>query len=167
MFPSTSLLSLGCGMDPNAPISDAVAVDSFVNLHGIGAMQVGEIRAVRANAWAGTAGQFNFLDDHGPELPRFPYNCSTNIAVYRADQTHWYASTSIDRIDGITGANFAAPILDATLNEVLPGDTAQLNDTTTLAFKGNYSMPFGMTIYCPSCTSAPPTCGVGPCVIPQ
>ncbi len=160
-FPS--YLLLGCGTLYPPPTSDGLAVAGYVNFHGIGAMQVGEIRAVRANASAGSVGRFDFLDGN-PVLPINPYNWSTNVAAYRWDQTHWYVSTSIDRIY----PGFGGPIPDATLhNLVYPGDTAQLDDVTTRTFKGNYAMPFAVTIECPSCTQAPPTCGGGPCPIPQ
>ncbi len=166
-FDLPSVLATDC-FTGQAPTSEStgLSVAGFLNVHGIGAIQLGEVRAVRANFFAGSVGQFNFLDANGTP-PSYPWSCSTNVAVFRQDQTHWYISTSVHNIETFIQTELGGDqIPDATGSPVTPGDTAQLNDTTTKALLGNYRMPFGITVECPTC-SMPPDCSSRPCPIPQ
>ena len=58
---------------------------------------------------------------------------------------------------------------DAELNWVIPSPIAELQELGSVLL-GNYSMPFGLTVYCPTC-AAPTACpgwATGtPCAIPK
>lgn len=155
--------------DPNPPIGPAssaagVKVATYVVLKSLGAIEVGETRAVRAHFGA-DVGEFLWLS---------PYNtatgaCSDTVAAYRSDQWHWQLSTSIDRLTIPTGEYHGVAsdgrILDAELNWVTPSDMSQLG-----TFTGNYRMPFALTVYCPTCTLPQPSCPnwrTNACAIPK
>jgi hypothetical protein len=167
-YPAGTEIATPC--DPSGsmgPVTSAGGVNysGFVSIKSLGAVQIGEVRAVRLHI-GGPDEQFLWLS---------PYNvvtgqCSGVVAAYRQDQWHWQVATSTDRLSVAGGYHGIAPdgtMADAELNWILPSGIAQLGSTF---YMGNYSMPLGLTVYCPACAAPAPCPGWAagtPCAIPK
>ena len=167
-YPAGTEVPTAC--DPNPPMGPVTAANGvyfggFMSIKSLGAMQIGEVRAVRLHI-GGPDDQFLWLS---------PYNvatgqCSGVVAAFRGDQWHWQVATSAARLTlpgGYHGIAADGTMADAELNWVLPSEMAQLGSTF---FKGNYRMPLGATVYCPTCPAPGPCPGWAtgtPCAIPK
>lgn len=170
--PSSSSWPCGYYEGAAGPASSdsGVKVYGFMNIHSLGQMQIGEARAVRIHFGADT-GQFLWLSPQNVATG----SCSSTVFAWRQSQTTWAVATSISRVAGATALTEDAGVrYDAADNvyEVRgtdpsiwnrPSAVAQLDDAPS---RGNYVMPFALSISCPTCP-LPPPCAAAPCAIKQ
>jgi hypothetical protein len=128
----------GSGAGPTGVMYD----NAFVNVRAIAAMGVGEIRTTKAS-FNTSVGYFRWLGSPYPEggsVNGGPFG-SQAVVVQRTSQTTWEVYTPVPP-DETVAPGYTASDLNVLLQSGRKG---------TLTPVGNYHMPFGLTITCPTC----------------
>lgn len=128
----------GSGDGPTGVMYD----NAFVNVRAIASMGIGQIRTTIASF--GTAvGYFRWLGSPYPaggHVSGAPYD-SQAVIVERTSQTTWNVYTPVPP-DSLTEPGYTAGATNVLLKD---------GRRNTLVPIGNYYMPFGLTVTCPSC----------------
>lgn len=104
------------------PPSGSLVDNAFMNIHAIGAMQVGETKTTRAG-----------FDTNVGKFQWYPVNGAQLVVVTRDSQFHWTVSTEPSLPDA------------GDLSDLLQ---SKKNTTQVVGF---YHMPFGLDVTCPTC----------------
>jgi hypothetical protein len=105
MFNYPSTVSAGCDglISPPSPSRTNYKYGGWLNVHSVGAIAIGEVRAV--GAFLGSPdGEMGYTNMDQPNNAAL---CSTPVAVYRSAWNSWTISTDITRL-GLTSTQLAA-----------------------------------------------------------
>lgn len=189
-YPAADQAFLGCS-PTTAPLftpnDNFVSSNAWVEIWQLGAMQVGEVRAIGMAYYPYYSPAIRWMRSTLAN-PDCYHECSDMVVAYRQDLNHWQVATSLSRLelgsnafgifmkqpDGtfvpdVSGTYVYHPGDDSdplSPDLVEPGDVAQLGETVA-TFQGNYHMRFKLSVYCPLNPPAPLTCDRWPCVLPN
>jgi hypothetical protein len=194
-YPESDRAPLGCNPTtaPLFPSNESFVKTrvAWTEMWQLGAMQVGEVRAVGIGFYQSNSPAVRWMRDTLVD-PTCYHLCSDMVVAYRQDLNHWQVATSLSRLtlsanakgiyrkqaDGTFVADRAGtyvyhpgdPGVPGSPELVEPGDVAQLGETVD-TFQGNFHMRFSLTVYCPTNPPAPLTCadvpGGWPCGLPN